>query len=125
MRQIILEFNNLTDTPIKFNHQLYIDDEPREDIYSYAVEHNTDPMSPDFGRVFVSRSYVEPNVLDSVTSLGIWTLSSSQFPNQTIVKAHLDVSGKGFYPRFRLVTRNSSMYELNGISWVYRDMNAR
>lgn len=125
MRQIILEFNNLSAKDVEFNHITYIDDEPRTDLFNYTVEHNTDPEDPNYGRLFVTREFVDPEVLFGTTILDYWSLGNSQFPKQTVLKAHLDVSGKGYYPRFKLITRTSRLYELNGISWVFREMNSR
>ena len=125
MRQIILEFNNLSDDDVSFNHLAYVDDEPRNDLFIYSVQHITDPLDPEYGKVFVTREYDEPTTVHGTTMFGEWSLAFSQFPDQSIVKAHIDISGKGFYPRLKLVTRTSNLFELNNISWVYRDMNAR
>mgnify|MGYP007095020278 FL=1 len=125
IRQIILEFNNLSKEDTEFNHMVYIDDDPRADLFKYTVEHETDPDSPNYGQVFVLKEYVEPSTVYGVTKLGTWSLNNSQFPEQTVLKLHLDVSGKGYYPRLKLITRTSKLYELNQISWAYREMNAR
>jgi hypothetical protein len=125
MRQVILEFNNLSDVDVEFNHLAYVDDEPRGDLFIYTVQHITDPEDPEYGKVYVVREYAEPTVVYGVTMLDFWSLQNSQFPEQSVIKAHVDISGKGYYPRLKLVTRTSNLFELNNISWVYRDMNAR
>ena len=125
LRQLILEFNNLSKEDLEFNHITYIDDEPRSDLFAYSVTHDTDPESPTYGQIYVEREYVDPTTVYGTTKLGIWSLGNSQFPEQTVLKVHLDITGKGYYPRVRLITRTSKLYELNQISWVYRDMNSR
>lgn len=125
IRHIILEFNNLAKEDVEFNHIVYIDDDPRTDLFEYQVVHDTDPMSPNYGQIFVEREYVDPTKVYGTTKLDTWSLGNSQFPEQTVLKVHLDVSGKGYYPRLRIVTRTSKLYELNLISWAYREMNAR
>ena len=94
-------------------------------MFIYTVQHITDPEDPEYGKVYVVREYAEPTVVYGVTMLDFWSLHNSQFPEQSVIKAHIDISGKGYYPRLKLVTRTSNLFELNNISWVYRDMNAR
>lgn len=125
LRQAILEINNLAKEDIEFNHMIYIDDDVRADLFKFNIIHVTDPTDPNYGRIYVEREFIEPTIVYGTTKLDYWSLGNSQFPQQTVLKVHLDVSGKGYYPRFRLITRTSKLYELNQLSWVYRDMNAR
>ena len=125
LRHVILEINNLAKEDVEFNHMVYIDDDPRTEIFKYNVVHDTDPDSPNYGRIYVEREYIEPNTIYGTSRLNTWNLGNSQFPEQTVLKVHLDITGKGYYPRIRLVTRTSKLYELNQIGWAYRDMNAR
>lgn len=125
MREVILEFNNISETDIEFNHLLYVDDKSRSDLFKFSTVHIVDKNDPEYGRIYIEREFVEPTVLHGTTKLNTWSLGNSQFPQQTIIKAHMSWSGKGYYPRLRLVTRTSKPYELNQMSWVYRDMNAR
>lgn len=125
LRQAVLEINNLSKEDIEFNHMVYVDDDPRTDLFGYQVVHEKDPMSPNYGQIYVEREYLAPTVVYGTSKLGTWSLGNSQFPEQTVLKVHLDISGKGYYPRIRIVTRTSKLYELNQIGWAYRDMNAR
>ena len=124
-RHVILELNNLSNQDVEFNHMVYIDDDPRTDLFKYNVVHETNPEAPNYGQIYVEREYVEPTSTYGVTRLGTWSLGNSQFPEQTVLKVHLDITGKGYYPRIRIITRTSKLFELNQISWSYRDMNAR
>lgn len=125
VRQVILEFNNLNKSDVEFNHVLFMDDEQRSDLFNYDIVHVTDPMDPNYGQIYVERSYVDPTIVHGTTKLGFWSLGNSMFPEQTVIKVHLDVSGQGYYPRIRIITRASKLYELNTISWALRMMNAR
>lgn len=124
-RHIILEFNNLQKEAIEFNHQFLIDDEERSDLYVYEVKQITDPEDPAYGQIYIDRTYKESERIAGTTKLNTWVLGESQLPDVTVVKAHLDVSGKGYYPRFKVVTTTPRLYELNNITWVWRSKNAR
>lgn len=125
IREIILEFNNLDKSDVEFNHVVFMDDEQRSDIFNYNVVHVTDPLDPNYGQIYVEREYVEPTKIFGTTKLGFWSLGNSMFPEQTVLKVHLQHTGKGYYPRVRIITRASKPFELNTISWVVRMMNAR
>jgi hypothetical protein len=127
MRHIVIEFNNLSKEEIKFNYLNYLDDQVRDGMYRYTVEHDVDPLSPTYGQIYVERVLEEatPVVVYGESKLGVWSLGNSQFPQQTVIKAHLDVSGKGYYPRIKLLLNSDAAYEINTMSWAYRDMYAR
>lgn len=134
-RQMILEINNLSDEDVHFHHLEYIDDQPRNDLYKYTTVQITDPEDPEYGRIYVERDLAdttfingqatEPVTFYGETITGEWSLGNSMFPEQTVLKAHIDFSGKGYYPRVILITKNSQVYEINSVSWVYRDMNTK
>jgi len=140
-RSIILEMNNLQNEELDVNHLFFIDDMERSDLFNYDVVHITDPTDPNYGTLyvektytapgvveaehFVEKTYTEPDTLPGTTKLNKWKLSTSQFPDVTVVKVHMNVSGKGYYPRLRIITRQPKLFELNGITWVWRTMNAR
>jgi hypothetical protein len=141
MRHVIVEFNNLQNEEIPLHHLFYLDDQERSDLYQYEVVHITDPADANYGsiyvertysdpetiesEVFVERTYTEPDLLPGTSKLNSWMLSTSQFPDVTLIKVHIDVSGKGYYPRLKLIMKEPKLYEINNISWVWREMNAR
>jgi hypothetical protein len=57
--------------------------------------------------------------------LDIWELDSSYFPELDKVKARFKISGKGRYPRMRLISLNDKDYELISYGWVFRTQSAR
>lgn len=135
-RHAILEVNNISNEDIAFNHSLMIDDQIRNSMFKYDIEHVIDPEAENFGQIYVTRNFddpdyfegvefTDPDIIRGVTALGAWVLSASSFPERTVYKVHLDMSGKGYYPRLILMTRSSKPFELNGMGWAYRDMNAR
>lgn len=124
-REVIIEFNNVSDKDLEFNDIFIIDDEHRSDLFKYNVVHITDPLDPNYGTIYVERDYVDPDLVSGTTVLDSWKLGVSGFPEQSIIKLALEVSGKGYYPRLRLISRNEAMYEINNIGWVYRELNAR
>jgi len=141
-RHVVFEINNLSHEDLEFNHLFMIDDETRSDLFVYEIEHETDPDASNYGQIYVVRNFEAPEVLAGevslvyvderepdklygITKLNSWVLSSSAFPDRTVQKVYVDVSGKGYYPRFKLITQNSKRFELNHVSWSYRDMGAR
>ena len=140
MRSIILEINNVDAKEIQLHHLAVLDDQYRSSILSYNIYHETDPNSPAYGHIYIEQDIKDPGatILPDViqtfytahkiygeTILDFLSLGNSQFPEQTVLKLHLATSGKGYYPRLIFITQNSHMYELNQITWVYRDINMR
>jgi hypothetical protein len=124
-REVIMEVNNISNKDLEFNDVFIIDDDQRTDLFEYNVIHITDINDPNYGTIYVERSYSDPMLVVGPTTLGTWKLDMSGFPEQTIVKVRLECTGKGYYPRLRLISRNEVMYEVNNISWVFRDLYAR
>jgi len=125
MRQCIIELNNLSKADVLFNQQFILDDQVRSDTYAYDVEQDTDLVSPTYGQIYITGSIVEPTLIAGTSKLGVWSLGNAQFPEQTVLKLMIEVSGKGYYPRMRFITRSENAFEINTISWAYRDMYAR
>lgn len=127
MRHAIIEFNNLSKSDIKFSYINRLDDQVRAGGYKYDIVHDTDILSPTYGQIYIERTLDDTDevIIYGESVLGVWSLGNSQFPQQTVIKAHLDISGKGYYPRLQLVLLADAVYEINTISWAYRDMYAR
>ena len=132
LREIILEFNNVGQDDLHFNHVVSVDDEAREDLFQYNPTQIIDPQDPKYGMIYIERTYTdgelipaEAETIAGVTALGQWSLGNSSFPESSVIKAHLPVTGKGYYPRLELIVKGDTMFDLNHISWVYRDMGSK
>lgn len=132
LRELQFKFNNVSGANIKFTTEFILDGETRINKYNYVVEQNVDPSSPNYGLIYIDKIPVENIELPSTTTLAYsaldinaWTLDNSRFPEIAYWKAKLKVSGKGYTPRFRLISRDEEQYEFLGYTWVYRTMYAR
>lgn len=54
-----------------------------------------------------------------------WSLDFSHFKREAPTTVRIPVSGKGYTPRFILMSPSTSALQVNSINWVYRIMNAR
>lgn len=57
--------------------------------------------------------------------LDSWSLDFSHFKREAPTTIRIPVSGKGYNPRFVLMSPSTSELQINSINWVYRTMNAR
>lgn len=57
--------------------------------------------------------------------LSDWLLDFSHFKREAPTTIRIPVSGKGYNPRFILMTPNASALTINNVNWVYRVMNGR
>lgn len=124
-RELQFRVNNLSQEDLEFYTEFHIDDDVRKSLFQYQTQHITDPNDINYGLVYVERSYADPELVHGVTKLGSWKLGLSQFPDVSVVKVRMPVSGKGYAGRLKLISINEAMYELLSNTWVYRMMNAR
>lgn len=139
-REIQFKLNNTSQRTLRFQSEFYIDGELRRGMYRYIVQHNIDPDSPDYGLIYIERVLLDPSIVPEVlppvapgaTILGggmeddgTWELDMSLFPEVTFWKVRIPVSGKGYTPRFVLVSKNEMAYELLNHSWIFRQMYSR
>jgi hypothetical protein len=124
-REIQFQINNRQGEPLEFNSEFLIDGRTRQTYASYEVQHDDDPASPNYGTITYVRSYNTTFEVGGETLLDIWELDSSYFPELDKVKARFKISGKGRYPRMRLVSLNEKDYELISYGWVFRTQSAR
>ena len=59
------------------------------------------------------------------TNLDAWVIDQSRFPKIGLIRSHLQLHGKGLYYRAIIINRDVVEYEISGIAWIYRIMNAR
>ncbi len=137
-REIQVQLNNVDGVDLEFGMDFYLDNEVRMRWYDYEVEHIVDESASDYGQLYVTR-IAEPNIKlgRSTTRLSgdvegfeidkkrVWILEQSQFPELSLWKIRMPVSGKGAAPRMKFLSQNEQRYELMTINWVCRVMNAR
>ena len=131
-REFQLKFNNISQVELKFFTDFSIDGEERKSFHRYEVRHETDPNSPDYGLLYVEQIYVDPTLLPSATILAetsedeeLWKLDASMFPGIYLWKVRFPISGKGYSPRLRVVSKNEYKYELLNTTWVFRTLYSR
>lgn len=133
-RELQIQLNNLEGANLEFGLEFQIDGQSRLSYYVYETEHIVDVNDPNYGLLYVQATpymnlpleYVStPNETVLGDGVNSWILNQSLFPELSLWKVRAPVSGKGIAPRMRLVSRNTSRFELMSINWIYRLMNAR
>lgn len=131
-RELQFKFNNIGAHKVTFLTEFILDGETRKGYYKYDLEHITDPNDPNFGLIYIARTPIENLDIVGGTFLGkdsedinMWTLDYSRFPEIAFIKARFKVSGKGYTPRFKLMSRSEENYEMIGYSWVFRALYSR
>lgn len=131
-RELQIKFNNISSKQLNFITEFLLDGDIRVNKYVYATEHNVDPSSPNYGIITITRTPIENMSIPGETILSVeepdinaWTLDNSHTPELAFWKARLKVSGKGYTPRFRLISRNEARFEVLGYTWVYRQLYSR
>lgn len=133
-RNIEFRVNNLGPTELAFNTEFMIDDEERLGMFEYTTALVTDENDPLYGWYLVDQDYA-PGVSTADTlkyneslihGLQNWVLRKygTTF-DTTISKVRVNVSGKGYCPRFKLRSYNNTPFELLSHGYVYRVQNAR
>lgn len=128
-RELQLQLNNMEGCNLTFGLEFVLDGDVRIDSWDYVIDQQLDPTDPNYGQLFLdivpdmNLKTIEETDLGPATSL--WTLDQSVFPELSLWKVRVPISGKGVAPRMRLVSRNAVRYELMGYTWVYRLMNVR
>ena len=131
-REIQFKFNNISKKTLHFMTEFVLDGDTRVAFFQYETEHIVDPMSPDYGLLYISRIPLDSVEVPGNTVLGVdandinaWALDFSYFPEVMLWKVRMQVSGKGYAPRIRLLSKNEERYEILGYTWVFRMMNSR
>ena len=150
-REIQFRIGMYNQHSLEFGTEFIVDEQIRKDLFEYAVTQVTDETAQDYGYIYVQRNFADPEVAVGAAILGDedisddlylpaqevvsndtivlqssgWVLDASQLANVVSSKVRFMVSGKGYSPRFILVSFNDVTYELTAHAWVYRTMNAR
>ncbi len=133
-REMQLMLNNIDGAPLEYGMEFIIDGQTRISFIQYEVEQVLDADDPNYGLMYLQAVPVMNLPVDGIeaintTILGegenIWKLDQSVFPDISIWRIRSPISGKGAAPRLRLLSKNSSRFELISVNWIYRIMNMR
>jgi hypothetical protein len=142
-RELQFKINNRSLAQLHFFTSFIIDGEERKSYNKYKVTHVTEPTDVHYGELIIERDLIEPKTIPSSTLLGTstvsttgdgsnvyadyshWLLDVSKFPESSLWKIRLPVSGKGYAPRIKLINNDMKPFELLNMSYVYRAMNSR
>lgn len=133
-RNIEFRVNNLGPAELEFNTEFMIDDEERLGMFNYTTDLVTDENDPLYGWYLVDQEYATPvSTADTlkyndslIHAVQKWVLKKYGIVfDTTVSKVRFNVSGKGYCPRFKLRSYNSTTFELLSHGYVYRTQNAR
>ena len=133
-REIQFRINNISQRSLKFHTDFAIDGELRRQMAHYITTYAVDEVDPNYGSITVERQLVDAlaSVLPGSTILGeddsdltAWSLDQSAFPELSLWKIRLPVSGKGYAPRLVILSQNNYNFELLNVSWIFRPLYAR
>ena len=131
-REVQFRINKIDSESLNFYSEFAIDERPHKLLTHYKPVHITDSEDPDYGLLYLEEELTDPSVLPNITKLaeyedeeGCWELDFSVFPDVSFWKIRVGVSGKGYSPKFKILSKNEYLYELLNVSWVFRLLNAR
>ena len=128
-RELQLQVNNIAGEDLEFGMEFLLDGQRRMTYLTFDMEYVADELDAGYGTIYIETVPIENITLPNSTYLGksasVWKLDQSLFPELSLWKIRVPVSGKGLTPRLRLLSKNPSRFELPGINWIYRIMNMR
>lgn len=131
-REVQFNLMNLTHNTIKFYTDFILDGQEREHATNYEVQHITDINDPDYGLIYVipietyNLDLVGMTTLaDEITKDDFWAIDLSKYPDLNVVTVRFELQGRGRRGAIRMLNTSLQRYELAGLNWVYRNMNAR
>lgn len=124
-REFQFQINNKSHLNLQWYTRFYIDAVPMQDFRQYEINHDTDPLSTNYGIITVDPIDTANAEVLAVTYLNTWALGVNMFPDLEIVKVRLKISGKGTYPRLLVVSKNQANYDILSYAWVMRVMSYR
>lgn len=125
LRELQFTVTNTAQQTLKFLVNVEADDENVLDSTKYEIEQDTNIESEDYGHIYVN-AYDEANlVFESTTIFDDWKLDFSKFPDITLLRTHLLLTGKGRFISCEFINRDEKQYELSNTILVYRIMHGR
>lgn len=130
-RELQIRINNKSQSDLYFYTDFVVDGDMRLDHVEYETIHNIDPSNPDYGTITVQRKFVNSEYVPGSTTLNEeghtngWKMDMSVFPDVTLWKVRIPVSGKGYNPRMLIVSLNQKPYEIMSTAYVYRTLYSR
>ena len=131
MREIQFKINDKLAVPLEFKTGFIMDNRRRVNIGSYVLtptddnsltivsNANTLKVHGTAGQIRLNDDD-DPDTNDNVFSLG-----NADLALHDVATVRWKVSGKGYLPRLTMLSANTKAYELTGICWIARQMNAR
>lgn len=124
-RELQLSINNLDQKTMQFGMEYILDGSPRKIYYKYDPVQAIDEFNPDYGVIYVdSTPFLETEISD-LDLTNQWTLDQGLRPEVTLWKIRVAISGKGYAPRLKLLSRNEKRFELLSINWILKMMHMR
>lgn len=140
-RELQIQLNNIEGSNLEFGMEFNLNGTTRRRHYMYEVEQVLDDNDPDYGLLSIQSTPYSNVILrtesvlnettlatypeQDVEEFDTWHLDQSKFPDVNLWRVRMHISGKGQAPRMKLLSKNTSRFELMGINWVYRIMNMR
>lgn len=124
-REIQLQLNNLDKKNLDFGLDCILDGAVRKLLYKYDVTQIIDEFNPEYGIAYIDTVPFMEVALDDIDLSNQWTIDQGLYPDITLWKMRVAVSGKGSAPRLKLYSRNDKRFELLSINWVSRSMHMR
>lgn len=124
-RELQLSINNLDQKNMQFGMEYILDGSPRKIYYKYDPVQSIDEFDPEYGVIYVdSTPFLETEISD-LDLTNQWSIDQGLNPEITLWKIRVAISGKGYTPRLKLLSRNEKRFELLGINWILKLMHMR
>lgn len=124
-RELQLQINNLDQKNMRFGMEYILDGSPRRIYYKYDPVQAIDEFNPEYGVIYVdSTPFLETEISD-LDLTNQWSIDQGLNPEVTLWKIRVAISGKGYAPRLKLLSRNEKRFELLSINWVLKMMHMR
>lgn len=131
MREIQIKINDKLAVPLEFRTGFIMDNRRRINVGSYLLTPTEDRMlrivpTSDILKVHgtTGQAVLQDNDIDDINE-NVFTLGHADLSLHDVATVRWKVSGKGYLPRMSILSANKKSYEITGISWVARTMNAR
>ena len=125
LRELQFTVDNVEQQTIKFSASIYADGENVLDGVKYTITQDTNPNSDDYGHIYINTYDLNNLDITGATALDDWVLDFSKFPDVTLVRSHMLLTGKGRFISGEFINRDEKRYELSNTIWVCRLMNGR